>query len=391
MPKRASSFKPCGPRRREAPACRAFAFVLLLAALALFPCGAFCAEQAVLRIGVVDALTGPVAMDSPSIGRAAQIAVAQVNDRGGVRGMRVVLDEMDDQCSRVKASEVAEKLAAKRVAAVFGHTCTDAMEAALPVYTKAGIVTISPSVTKDDMADASRNPWFFRTINPLLEEARVSAEFARDKLGVKKAAFLHDGSAFGKGYAMEVRERLEKMGVATVLCDAVNPVGLDYSAAVRALMRSGADTLFIGAYKDVCQRLLMLLEANGEAVNVIGPDAMQNDASIAALKLHAVKVYAAFTDETRNRSLSASLAELHRNWHGTKPGPYFYSAYAAMQALLGAMEEADSLAPGDIARALREGSWKTPLGRIGFDANGNPTGVETTVYRFREGRFEKCR
>ena len=72
------------------------------------------------------------------------------------------------------------------------------------------------------------------------------------------------------------------------------------------------------------------------------------------------------------------------------PGPYFYSSYAAMQVLLGALDAADSLAPGDIARVLREGTWKTSLGKIGFDENGNPTGVETTVYRFREGRFEKC-
>ena len=377
--------------RAGMPAARALICACLLLALALAPRMAFCGEQAVLRIGVADALTGQFAMDSPSIGRAAQIAVAQANDRGGVRGMRVVLEEMDDQCSPVKAREVAEKLVARRVAAVFGHTCTDAMEAALPVYTKAGIVTVSPSVTKDDMADTRRNPWFFRTISPLREEARVSAVFAVDKLDVRKAAFLHDGSVFGRGYVMDVRERLEKMGVPTVLCDSLNPVSLDYSAAVRALVRSGADTLFLGAYKEVCERVLTLLEANGKAVNVIGPDTLQNDAGIAALKLQAVKVYAAFTDETRNRSLSSSLAELYRNWHGTNPGPYFYSSYAAIQALLGALEDADSLAPGDIAKALREGSWKTPLGKIGFDENGNPTGVETTVYRFRDGRFEKCR
>ena len=85
-----------------------------------------------------------------------------------------------------------------------------------------------------------------------------------------------------------------------------------------------------------------------------------------------------------------SLAELHRNWFGMPPGPYFYSSYAAMQVLLGALDAADSLAPGDIARALREGTWKTSLGTIGFDENGNPTGVVTTVFRFREGRFEKC-
>ncbi len=376
--------------RQAGPAAGALAIACLLLALASGPREAFCGEQAVLRIGVADALSGPFAMDSPSIGRAAQIAVAQANDRGGVRGMRVVLEEMDDQCNRVKAAEVAKQLVAKRVAAVFGHTCTDAMEGALPVYSKAGIVAISPSVTKDDMGDAKRNPWFFRTINPLREEARVAAEFAKGKLGVQRAAFLHDGTAFGLDFAMGVRDQLEKKGVVTVLCDRLNPVSLDFSAAVRALVRSGADTLFIGAYKDVCERILTLLEANRTAVNVVGPDVLHNEATVGAIKLEGVKVYAVFTDLARSRSLSSSLGELHRNWFGTPPEPYFYSSYAAMQALLGALEEADSLAPGDVARALREGTWKTPLGKIGFDENGNPTGVETTVYHFRKGRFEKC-
>ena len=376
--------------RAGRPVARAFACACLLLAMALAPRVAICGDQAVLRIGVADALSGQFAVDSPSIGRAAQIAVAQINDRGGVRGMRVVLEEMDDQCNRVKAAEVARRLAAKRVAAVFGHTCTDAMEGALPVYAKAGIVAISPSVTKDDMGDAKLNPWFFRTINPLREEARVAAEFAKDKLRVHRAAFLHDGTTFGRDFAMGVRDQLEKMGVATVLCDKLNPVSLDFSAAVRSLVRSGADTLFIGAYKEVCERILTLLEANRATVNVVGPDVLHNVATVGAIKLKDVKVYAVFTDLTRSRSLGSSLAELHRNWYGTLPEPYFFSAYAAMQALLGALEAAESLTPGDIAKSLREGTWKTPLGRIGFDENGNPTGVETTVYRFREGRFEKC-
>ena len=240
------------------------------------------------------------------------------------------------------------------------------------------------------MGDAKLNPWFFRTINPLREEARVAAEFAKDKLRVHRAAFLHDGTTFGRDFAMGVRDQLEKMGVATVLCDKLNPVSLDFSAAVRSLVRSGADTLFIGAYKEVCERILTLLEANRATVNVVGPDVLHNVATVGAIKLKDVKVYAVFTDLTRSRSLGSSLAELHRNWYGTLPEPYFFSAYAAMQALLGALEAAESLTPGDIAKSLREGTWKTPLGRIGFDENGNPTGVETTVYRFREGRFEKC-
>jgi len=351
---------------------------------------AFCAEPGVLRIGVVDALTGKFAIDSPSIGRAAHIVAAQANDRGGVRGMRVELVEMDDQCSRSKAREVAEKLAGMQVAGVLGHTCTDAMEAALPVYTKAGIVAVSPSVTEDGMADARRNPFFFRTICPLKEQARVSAEFAASKLGVRRAAFLHDGTEFGRGYALEVRGLLERQGVETVLCDGLNPLSLDYAGAVRALARSGADTLFLGAYGAVCERLLMQLELNGQNVSVVGPDTLQGEDGILRLKLHAVKVYVAFTDERRSRTLSTSLAELHRNWFGTPPGPYFFSAYAAMQALLGALELADSPSGQDLARVLREGSWKTPLGRLGFDANGNPTGVATAVYRFHQGRLEKC-
>ena len=366
------------------------AFLCLLLALAAAPLSCFCAELGVLRIGVADALTGKFAMDSPSIGRAAHIAVAQANDRGGVRGMRVELVELDDQCSRVKGREVAERLAGMHVSAVLGHTCTDAMEAALPVYARAGIVAVSPSVTKDSIADGLQPPLFFRTICPLKEEIRVSADFAASKLGVRKAAFLHDGTEFGRSYAMGVRDLLERKGVKTVLCDVLNPLALDYLAAVRSLARSGADTLFLGAYGAVCERILQQLEMNGYAISVVGPDAMQGESGIGCLKLHLVKGYVAFTDECRNKSLSRSVAELHRNWFGTEPGPYFYSAYAAMQALLGALEQAESLAPQDVAKALREGSWKTPLGKLGFDGSGNPTGVATAVYRSHQGRLEKC-
>src|SRR3546814_15219433 len=56
--------------------------------------------------------------------RGAEMAVADINAKGGVNGQKIQLIIGDDQCDPKQAVAVANRAAKERVAVVIGHFCT---------------------------------------------------------------------------------------------------------------------------------------------------------------------------------------------------------------------------------------------------------------------------
>src|SRR5947207_10328487 len=86
--------------------------------------------------------------------RAAQLAVDQLNARGGVRGRRLTLRIADDSASEDAAVRVAQTLYDDpNVAAVVGHLTSGASIAAAPVYGAGAhpVVMISPSASSPEL------------------------------------------------------------------------------------------------------------------------------------------------------------------------------------------------------------------------------------------------
>jgi branched-chain amino acid transport system substrate-binding protein len=79
--------------------------------------------------------------------RGAEMAVADLNGRGGVLGRRLALMLEDDACDPRQAVSVAGRVAGRGVPFVVGHYCSAASIAASDVYADAGVLQISPGST----------------------------------------------------------------------------------------------------------------------------------------------------------------------------------------------------------------------------------------------------
>src|SRR3989475_8363707 len=95
--------------------------------------------------------------------RAAQLAVDQINARGGVRGRLLKLRPVDDSGSENTVLRVAEQLYADpAVVAVVGHLSADPSQTALrgDGAGRTPPVMVSPSASHPHPAGS--NPYFFR-------------------------------------------------------------------------------------------------------------------------------------------------------------------------------------------------------------------------------------
>ena len=98
-------------------------------ALATGACGG---DAAVIRIGMAGPFSEP---RGASMRMAAELAVREINDAGGVDGRRLELVLRDDSASTERAVAVARELyAMPDVYAVIGHLTSGTTIAAAPVY-----------------------------------------------------------------------------------------------------------------------------------------------------------------------------------------------------------------------------------------------------------------
>jgi branched-chain amino acid transport system substrate-binding protein len=103
--------------------------------------------HAEVRIGLAAPLTGPMGWAGGDTERGAELAVADLNAKGGVLGQQIELITVDDYCDGEQAVAAANKLVAARVVAVFGHQCSGAAIPASKVYADAELLMMSTFAT----------------------------------------------------------------------------------------------------------------------------------------------------------------------------------------------------------------------------------------------------
>ena len=142
-----------------------------------------------------------------------QVAVAL---KGKVLGHDVQLTGEDEGCSAEGGQAAGTKLAADpTIVAVIGTSCSSAARVAVPLLSQAGFVIISASNTAPDLTkagDPNQHPGYLRTAHNDEVQGAAAAHFAFDKLGVKKAATIHDGSLYAESLQAVFAKTFKEMG-----------------------------------------------------------------------------------------------------------------------------------------------------------------------------------
>jgi len=187
--------------------------LLVIAGMALAACGpAASAFECTDTLGCVDiasgepihiayamVISGPDSTLGIDSRTGAEVAIAL---KGQVLGHDVQLTGEDDGCSAEGGQAAGTKLAADpSIIAVIGTSCSSAARVAVPLLSQAGFVIISASNTAPDLTragDPNQHPGYMRTAHNDEIQGAAAARFAFEKMGVKKAATIHDGSLYAQ-------------------------------------------------------------------------------------------------------------------------------------------------------------------------------------------------
>ena len=341
-----------------------------------------------IKIGIAGAQSGDLASYGLPTVKAAELVIKNINAKGGILGRKVELIIEDEACKPELATNVATKLVSAKVDAVIGHICSGATKAALRTYKDAKIIVISPSATSPELTLSGQYPNFFRTIAPDDAQAKLVVDFALQTLKFTKVAVIHDKGYYGKGFAEYTKRYIEDSKKAqVVLYEGVTPGAVDYSAIVQKIKHTGADAVIYGGYHPEAASIVQQMRKKGMKTIFISDDGVKDQTFIKVAASYAEGVYASGPkDTTKNPIAIAAIAE-HQKAYGAEPGAFYLNAYAAIQAVLNAMNNAKSTEYSAVAKAMRTYYTDTPLGKIKFNKDGDAIGAGFSMYQVRKGMY----
>ena len=173
------------------------------------------ADKPALSLAVVAPLSGEEAVSGRSVLEGVQLEVARLNQSGGIGGRKLVVLPFDDGNDPRQAREVAKAVVDSGAIAVIGHTRSDTLEAAEPVYAAANL----PSLTL--AADLRARPvsekgFTGRLLSDETYEIRFLSNYLRNVVGEKTVHLLLEDSPRGKALADAFDETLQRFGTRVV-------------------------------------------------------------------------------------------------------------------------------------------------------------------------------
>ena len=361
------------------------------------PFGAFMVATLVLvapasgevLIGIAPSLTGPVSQSGEIDKQTMEVAVADLNAKGGVLGewLRTVL--VDDQCDAGAAVLAAGKLVAERVTVVFGHICSGAAVPASEVYEAAGIPMFSNGAVEPKLTERGQR-YVFRLSARTDREAALVADLMATRYADKPIAVVHDTQMASLGLAAHVRSELRLRGLKEAVDAELRPDQVDFSDLMASLRQAQAAVLFCACFSEKAGLLVRQIWESGSRIQTLTGNGAGNDTFWALAGAEAAQATLTVQLPDWTRAHIPEMAPLMARLRGDGIDPEFFgfNDYAGLQAWAQAAERAKSTRGADVAPVLRKERFDTVLGTIGFDEKGDIIGPFHWVWnRWRDGAY----
>jgi branched-chain amino acid transport system substrate-binding protein len=219
---------------------------MMLVALAALPASPAAAQDVV--IGVAAPMTGNLAQIGKQFAEGAQLAADEVNAKGGIKGKKVVIRVEDDKGDPKEAATVAQKFASDdAVLAVLGHYSSSACFAAIPIYTKARLATITPSASHTELTKQG-GKYMFRMWSPISVYVPDLAQYTVKKLGKKNVGVVYVQNDWGIQTKDYFVKELEKLGARVAALEVVYDKDTDFKAQLTKIKAANPDALAILTY-----------------------------------------------------------------------------------------------------------------------------------------------
>ncbi len=374
-------------------------FSLMIAtSLILSACGG-AAEGDVIQVGGIGELTGDIPAVGASFKNAAEMAVQEINDAGGldVCGKKYTIEfTLEDNAGKAdQSASAAQKLITQNnVVAIIGPNASRYAIPASEIAESSQVVLISPwSTNPKTTLDAKTNDpkkFVFRAafIDPF--QGRVVAKFALENLGAKNAAVLYDvASDYNKGIAEFFKQTFEESGGSVVAFETYTTGDKDFSAQLTKIKEANPDVIFLPNYYSEVPLQIQQAKRLGITVPFLGSDSWGSSELITLCGTDCEGYYFSTHYAADNATpVAQNFINAYKAKHGNTPDDVAALTYDSFGLLWTAIKNACSTD----RLAIRDGMAKISdfegvTGTMKFqEGSGDPV-KSAVILQIKDGKF----
>lgn len=341
-----------------------------------------------ITIGTVTTNSGTAAAYGEAEVKGFELAVSEINAKGGINGKKVKLESMDDKGDATEASNAYNKLAGdNNVLAVAGPTISATTAAVAPLADQSKLVTIAPAATSDSIETGN---YLFRTCFKDSYQGEVAARFAAENLKVKKVAVLYGtGDPYSSGVGEAFAKAAEKLGLEVVDKESSSSADdTEYSAQLQKIQASGAELLYAPYYYSVAgPYIIPQARSVGFEGYVMGPDGYDG-LKLTGDKSQYNKTYYTthYSADDNTNTKVQDFIKSYKSKNNAEPNTFAALGYDTIYMIKQAIEKAgENATREDVRNAVAGMTFDGVTGKFTMDKSGSPT-KSVTVLEMKDGK-----
>ena len=346
------------------------------------------ANSDTITLGSVTTNSGTAAAYGEAEVKGFELAVSEINAKGGINGKKVKLESMDDKGDATEASNAYNKLAGdNNVLAVAGPTISATTAAVAPLADQSKLVTIAPAATSDSIETGN---YLFRTCFKDSYQGEVAARFAAENLKVKKVAVLYGtGDPYSSGVGEAFAKAAEKLGLEVVDKESSSSADdTEYSAQLQKIQASGAELLYAPYYYSVAgPYIIPQARSVGFEGYVMGPDGYDG-LKLTGDKSQYNKTYYTthYSADDNTNTKVQDFIKSYKSKNNAEPNTFAALGYDTIYMIKQAIEKAgENATREDVRNAVAGMTFDGVTGKFTMDKSGSPT-KSVTVLEMKDGK-----
>ncbi|MGX7024795.1 ABC transporter substrate-binding protein [Vagococcus hydrophili] len=334
-------------------------------------------ESDTIKIGLNLELSGAVAAYGNQEKEGAELAVAEINEKGGINGKKIELVIKDNKSDTAEAAAVAANLTTKEnVVAIIGPATSGASKAQIPNVTKAKVPVITPSGTDDSITvlNDKVQEYIYRACFQDSFQGVILANYAMDNLKAKKAVVIGDVSSdYAKGLSTSFKDTFTGDIVAD---EKFNQKDKDFKAILTKIKDKDFDFIYLPGYYEEAGLIIKQAREMGIEQPILGADGFSDSKLIDVAgkdNMNGIYYTAHFSEKAPASDKVKQFIDAFDKKYNKKPSSFNALAYDSVYMFKEAIEKAGSADSEKITKELASlKDFDGVTGKMSMDKNHNP-------------------
>ena len=298
------------------------------------------ATAGTVKIGMSGPLTGGASAYGLAVKAGMEVAVEEINAKGG---LQIEFNAQDDEADGEKAVSAYNVLKDWGMQVMAGQVTTGSALAVAPESTADNMFNLTPSASAESLALSGANIFQMCFTDP--NQGASAAELVSTKaLGTKVGVIYDSSDDYSSGLYKGFSDKAAELGleiVATTSFTADNKA--DLSTQVTQCQDAGADLVFLPIYYTEAAQILSYANKIGYAPKFFGCDGMDGILTVEGFDTSLAEGLALMTPFDANASDEATqsfVAKFKEKMDGLVPNQFAADGYDVIYALYNAMTAA---------------------------------------------------